>query len=98
MAVKHGLCLLTLKKRILAFEIKCLRKPFRISYLEHKANDWVRNKSNFLVGPQEPPQATVKKRKLAWFGHVTRLDSLSRIILQGILEVDDAVFGRGIAG
>ena len=55
------------------------------SYLEHKTNDWVRGKINFLVGPQEPLLATVKRRKLAWFGHVTRHVSLSKTILQGTL-------------
>ncbi|GFS07612.1 5-HT4 receptor [Elysia marginata] len=30
--------------------------------------------------------ATVKRRKLAWFGHVTRHDSLSKTILQGTVE------------
>ena len=39
-----------------------------------------------LVGPQELLLATVKRQKLAWFGHVTRHDNLSKIILQGILE------------
>ena len=63
MAVKHGPCLLILKKRILAFESKCLRKLLRIFYLEHKANDWVRSEINFLVGPQEPLLATVERRK-----------------------------------
>ena len=48
-----------------------MRKLLRISYLEHKTNDWVRNKINFLVGPGEPFLATVKRRKLARFGHVT---------------------------
>ena len=67
-AVKHGPCLLTLRKRIQAFETKCMRKLLRISYLEHKTNDWVRSKINFLVGPQEPLLATVKRRKLSWFG------------------------------
>ncbi|GFR99641.1 endonuclease-reverse transcriptase [Elysia marginata] len=38
------------------------------------------------VGPQEPLLATVKRRKLAWFGHVTRHDSLSKTILQGTVE------------
>ena len=65
-------------ERIQAFKTKCLRKLLRISYLEHKTNDWVRSKINFLVGPQEPLLATDKRRKLAWFGHVTRHDSLSR--------------------
>ena len=73
------------EKRIQAFETKCLRKLLHISYLEHKTNDWVWNKINFLVGPQEP-QATVKIWKLAWFGHVTRHDSLSETIPQGTLE------------
>ena len=42
------------------------------------------SKINFLVSSQEPLLATVKRRKLAWFGHVTRHDSLSKTILQGI--------------
>ena len=52
-------------------------KLLPISSLEHKTNDWVWSKISFLVGPQEPLLATVKRRKRAWFGHVTRHDSLS---------------------
>ena len=52
------------EKRIQAFETKYLRKLFRISYLEHKTNDWVRSKTNFLVGSQEPLLATVKRQKI----------------------------------
>ena len=74
------------EKRIQAFETKCLRKPLCISYLEHKTNDWVRSKINFLGGPQGSLLATVKRRKLAWFGHVSRHDSLFKTILQGFLE------------
>ena len=48
------------ENNIQAFEIKCLRKLLRISYLEHKTNDWVRSKINFLVDSQEPPRAIVK--------------------------------------
>ena len=46
----------------------------------------MRIKINFLVGPQESLPETVKRRKLAWFGHVTRLDGLPKIIFQGTLE------------
>ena len=74
------------KKRIQAFETKCLRKLLRIPYLERKTNDWRRSKINFLVGPQASLQAIVKRRKLAWFGHVTRHASLSETILHGTLE------------
>ena len=52
----------------------------------HETNDWVRSKIDILVGSQEPLLATVRRRKLAWFGHVTRHDSLSKTILQGTLE------------
>ena len=47
---------------------------------------WVRSKINFLVSPHEPSPASVKRRKLAWFGHVTLHDSLSETVLQGTLE------------
>ena len=93
MAVKHGSRLLTLKKTnkqtknpTQAFKTKCLRKHLRISFLEHKTNDWMRSKINSLVGPQEPLPATDERRKLAWIGHVTRHDSLSKTILKGTLE------------
>ena len=52
------------EKRTGVFETECLRKHLRISYLEHKTNDWVRSKIKCLVGPQEPILATLKRRKL----------------------------------
>ena len=73
-------------KRIQAFETKCPGQVLHISYLEHKTNDWVWGKINVLVGPQVSLVAIVKRRKLAWFGHVTRHDSLSKTIIQGTLE------------
>ena len=45
------------------------------------------NSISFSVGPREPPLATVERRKLAGFRHVTYYDSLSKTILQGTLEV-----------
>ena len=92
--------MLTLKKgsRLLKSSTQCMRKRLRIFYLEHKTNDWVRSKINLLVSPQERPPATVKRRKLAWFGHVTRPDSLSKTILQGTMEGGRRSVGRGNAG
>ncbi|GFR93520.1 retrovirus-related Pol polyprotein LINE-1 [Elysia marginata] len=74
------------ERRIQLFENKCLRKLLRISYKDHVTNESVRELVVAYVGPQEPLLATVKRRKLAWFGHVTRHDSLSKTILQGIVE------------
>ena len=80
MTVKHEPCLLT-EKRIQAFETKYMRKLLCISYLEHKTNYWLLSKIIFLVGPQEPLLTTVKSQKLAWFGHLTCPDNLSKAIL-----------------
>ena len=62
--------------------------------MEHKTNDWVRSKINFIVGPQKPLLATVKRRKLAWFGHVTHCNSISKLSFRALWEVGDSVAGR----
>ena len=85
MAVRHGPCFLS-EKRTQAFRIECLRKLLHISYLQQKTNNWVRSKINFFVGPEKPHLATVTRRKLAWFRHVTCHDSLSKITLHSPLE------------
>ncbi|GFR76872.1 UDP-glucuronosyltransferase 2A1-like [Elysia marginata] len=54
--------------------------------VNHVTNESVRELVVAYVGPQEPLLATVKRRKLAWFGHVTRHDSLSKTILQATVE------------
>ena len=53
--------------------------------MEHKTNDWVRSKINFLMGPQEP-LATVMERKLVWFGHAMHNDSLSKTFFPDTFE------------
>ena len=42
-------------------------------------------RSTRFVGPREPLLVTVKRRKLARFGHITRHDSLFKTIIQGTL-------------
>ena len=74
------------ERRIQALETRCLRKLLRISYRKLKTNDYVRSLLRSLVGPQEPLLATVRRRKLAWFGHVMRHDTLSKAITQGTVE------------
>ena len=74
------------EKKDPGFRNHCTRKLLRIFYLKRKTNDWVRSKVNLLVGPQELLLATVKRRKLAWFGHVTRHDSLSETVFQSTLN------------
>ena len=57
-----------------------------ISYREHKTNEYVWQQVSILAGPQELLLSTVKRRKLSWFGHVCRHDTLPKIILQGSVD------------
>ena len=97
MAVGHGPCLMT-DKRIQGFQTKCLRKLVCISYLEHKINNWVRSKVNFLVGPQEPLVVVVKRRTLAWLGMSHATTASPKPSFRAPWRVDDAMVGRGNAG
>jgi hypothetical protein len=58
----------------------------RISDKEHKTNAYVRDKINMYAGKQEQLLSMIKRRKLAWYGLVTRHDSLSKTILQGTVN------------
>ena len=46
----------------------------KVVHLEHKPNDWVHSNTNFLVCPQEPLLATVKKAETCgiWACHTSR--------------------------
>ena len=74
------------ERRVQAFEHKCYRKLLRISYRDHKTNEHVRQQVTIHAGKQEPLLAIVKRRKLAWYGHVSRHSTLTKAILQGTVE------------
>ena len=74
------------ERKIEAFEFKCMRKILQISYREHKTNAYVLDRITSVLGPQESLLSIVKKRKLGWFGHVTRHSGLTKTILQGTVE------------
>ena len=73
-------------KKIQTFETKCFRRMLGITWQEKKTNDYVKSQVTSLDGPQEPLLAVIKRRKLTWFGHVTRHNTLPKTILQGTLE------------
>ena len=78
MAEKHGACLLTLKKG------SRLSQPTAWGNFSTSPTWSTRATTgciNFLVGPQEPLLATIKKWIFACFGHVTRHDSFPQTIL-----------------
>ena len=61
-----------LEKRTQAFEMRCYRRLLKISYKDHVTNEEVRRKIQAAIGEYDELLILVKKRKLRWFGHVSR--------------------------
>jgi len=70
-----------LEGNIGAFEMQCYRRCMRISYTEHVANDEVLQR----VGQDRALMGQVKSRKLKYFGHVSRHNSLEKDLMLGIM-------------
>ena len=75
-----------LERRIQATEMRCYRRLLGISYKDHVTNEEVRNQIRQAIGPYEDLLATVKKRKLKWYGHITRSKGLAKTVLQGTVQ------------
>ena len=67
-------------------EMRCYRKILRISYKDHVTEEEVRAKSQQAIGAHEDLLTIVKKRKLQWYGHVSRSSGLAKIILQDTVK------------
>ena len=80
-----------LQRRIQAMEMMCYRKILRISYKDHVTNEEVRAKIQQAIGPHEDHLTTVKRRKLQWYGHVSRSSGLVKTILQGTVKEGEEV-------
>ena len=74
-----------LQRRIQAVEMRCYRKILRISYKDHVTKEEVRAKIQQAIGPHED-LTIVKRRKLQWYGHVSRSPGLGKTILQGTVK------------
>ena len=75
-----------LEKRTQAFEMRCYRRLLNISYKDHVTNEEVRRKIQAVIGEYDEFLTLVKKRKLRWFGHVSRSSGLAKTILQGTVK------------
>ena len=75
-----------LEKRTQAFEMRCYRRLLNISYKDHNTNEEVRRKIQAAIGECDELLTPVKKRKLRWFGHVSRSSGLAKTILQGTVK------------
>ena len=75
-----------LQKKIRAVEMRSLRIILGISYRDHITNETIRQTVEEQLGPYDDLLTIVKKRKLKWYGHVTRSTGLAKVILQGTVE------------
>ena len=75
-----------LQRRIQAMEMRCYLKILRISYKDHVTNEEVCARIQQAIGPHEDLLTIVKRRKLKWYGHVSRPSILAKTILQGTVK------------
>ena len=62
-------------------EMRCYRKILHISHKDHVTNEEVHAEIQQAIGPHEDLLIMVKRRKLQWYGHVSRSSGLAKTIL-----------------
>ena len=67
-------------------EMRCYLKILRISYKGDVTNEEVCAKIQQTIGPCEDLLTIVKRRKLQWYGQVSRSLGLAKTILQGTVK------------
>ena len=66
--------------------MRCYRKILNISYKDHVTNEEVRAKIQQVIEPHEDLLTIVRRRKLQWYGYISRSLGLAKIILQGTVK------------
>ena len=79
-------------------EMRCYRKILHISYKDHVTNEEVRAKIQQAIGPHEDLLTIIKRRKLQWYGHVSRSSGLAKTILQGTVKRGKDKANKGTGG
>ena len=67
-------------------EIRCYCTILHISYEDHVTNEEFRAKIQQATGPHEDLLTIVERRKLQWYGHVSRSSGLATTILPGTMK------------
>ena len=75
-----------IQRRIQVMEMRCYRKILHISYKDHVTNEEIRAKIQQAIGPHDDLLTIVQRRKLQWYGHVSRSSGLAKTILQGTVK------------
>ena len=75
-----------IERRVQALGIRCYRRLLDISYKDHVTNEEVRNRIQNATGVHDDLLTMVKKRKLRWYGHISRSSGMAKTILQGTVK------------
>ena len=75
-----------LTKRTQAFQMRCYPRLLNILYKDHVTNEEVRRKIQADIKEYNELLTLVKKRKLRWFGHISRSSGLAKTILKGTMN------------
>ena len=67
-----------LQRKIQAMAMRCYSKILRTSYKVHVSNKDICAKIQQAIGPYDDLLTTVKRRKLKWYGHVSRSSGLAK--------------------
>ena len=71
-----------IERRIQALEMRCYGRLLNISYKDHVTNEEVGNRIQNAVGVHDDLLAMVKKRKIRWYGNISRSSGMMKIVLQ----------------
>ena len=66
--------------------MRCYCKILLISYKDLVTNEEVRAMIQQAIGPHEDLLTIVKRRKLQWYGYVSRSSGLAKTILRGTVK------------
>ena len=69
------------ERRIQTLEMRCYRRLLDISYKDHVTNEEVRSRIQLRAGVHDDLLTMVKKRKLRWYGHISRSSGMAKTIL-----------------
>ena len=67
-------------------EMRCYHKILCISYKDHVTNEEVHAKIQQAIGAHKDLLTIIQRRKLQWYGLVSRSSGLAKTILQGTLK------------
>ena len=75
-----------LERRIQALEMICYRRLLNISYKDHVMSEEARIRIQNAIGVHDDLLTMEKKRKLRWYGHISRSPGKAKIIPQGTVK------------